>query len=510
MKFKGVFLGLVLAVLVSASSAFAANDIFQVPLDAEQMVPGPGNASSSGMCLGDFDSASSELTMICSHSVEAATAAHIHSGGVGEAGPPIFTFPGAASPLVATFVLSSQDVDELFEQRFYVQVHSEARPGGELRGQIGLPADQGVSFPLTSDQVPMSGSAYRQGAEGACMGVLAPAENQYMLGCRHNVMDATAAHIHMAPAGQTGPVWFTLSAGTSFLASVTPGNFVGSDDFGDFLRAMDSDNLYVNVHSPDQPGGKIRGQIPVPPRAYYFPQFGNGDGFTSAIVLMNTSTTTAVSGMVYMQDPEGQPLTVGIEEEGASALSGLLGTPGSEASFSLSAYGRTTIQTDGEGSVNDQVGSVKVIANGPMAGIIKFDVPDQFAGSGVVGVSLSPAMTRATAPAYLKGAVRTGLAIRNPETFPVDVTLQLRDADGNPLDSLVGTGGPLPGSVVVTIPANGRIAAFIPELFGIELSDFDGTIVMQTERGSFAALALEQGTRAGEFTTKPVAPLVGP
>ena len=67
---------------------------------------------------------------------------------------------------------------------------------------------------------------------------------------------ATAAHIHIAPAGQNGPVivpfvrngdkW-TAAAG----AKLTEAQFA----------AFKAGNLYVNVHSAANPGGEIRAQI---------------------------------------------------------------------------------------------------------------------------------------------------------------------------------------------------------------------------------------------------------
>ena len=80
---------------------------------------------------------------------------------------------------------------------------------------------------------------------------------------------AFAAHIHCGVTGQNGPVGVTLFSGPRgtegevkgvFIAP-DPGNGCGWDDLAEVLAAMASGGAYVNIHTPNHPGGEIRGQI---------------------------------------------------------------------------------------------------------------------------------------------------------------------------------------------------------------------------------------------------------
>jgi len=67
----------------------------------------------------------------------------------------------------------------------------------------------------------------------------------------------TAAHIHMAAAGQNGPVAVPLTKSGDNGWAVPSGAKLTDAQFAAFKAG----NLYVNVHSDANKGGEIRGQI---------------------------------------------------------------------------------------------------------------------------------------------------------------------------------------------------------------------------------------------------------
>ena len=67
----------------------------------------------------------------------AQTAAHIHKAPAGTNGPVVFTVP-TGSPVDTTVLFDLVAILDLTGGNFYLNVHSEVFPGGEIRGQFVL------------------------------------------------------------------------------------------------------------------------------------------------------------------------------------------------------------------------------------------------------------------------------------------------------------------------------------------------------------------------------------
>lgn len=135
-----VALGLTTA---AASQALLWN--ISATLSGANEVP-PNTSPAVGTSLGTFDDITGQLllTTIGTGFVAPVTAAHIHQAPPGVAGPVIFPLTGAPGGMtyvsVDNFSLTPAQGLTLTTGGYYVNVHSQAFPGGEIRGQLAATA----------------------------------------------------------------------------------------------------------------------------------------------------------------------------------------------------------------------------------------------------------------------------------------------------------------------------------------------------------------------------------
>src|ERR1700742_653661 len=135
---KTMFATLALATtVVFAGPAFAEK--FKATLDGKSENP-PTTSSGTGTADIDYDAASKKLSWKLSYSGLSgpATAAHFH--GPAEAGKDAgvaVAIPNAtSSPVEGSATLTDAQAADLAAGKYYVNVHTAANPGGEIRGQV--------------------------------------------------------------------------------------------------------------------------------------------------------------------------------------------------------------------------------------------------------------------------------------------------------------------------------------------------------------------------------------
>jgi hypothetical protein len=247
---------LLAAILLAAAAAPASALPHQLDFSLSGSQENPEVATeATGHCVGVLSEDETTVTLSCTHTVTNPTAAHIHPGVAGVNGPILFDLGDPTSPIVVTWNPTPAEVAELFTEGFYVNVHSAAFPDGEIRGQMLMRHPIGetlIHVGLSSaDEVP----PVPTGASGRCLGALDASRTAFELVCVHDVVGATAAHIHLGAVGTNGDIIFDLGNPASPIRATWL--LASSLD----LAALEAGQLYVNVHSGAFPDGEIRGQI---------------------------------------------------------------------------------------------------------------------------------------------------------------------------------------------------------------------------------------------------------
>ena len=110
---------------------------FNADLDGPSEVPPNTTTTAFGSAILTFDKTTKILTLQVTYTGLTVTEAHIHKGAVGVDGSVVFPISDISSPMNYTSPpLSSSQEADLLANLYYVNLHSTAFPGGEIRGQL--------------------------------------------------------------------------------------------------------------------------------------------------------------------------------------------------------------------------------------------------------------------------------------------------------------------------------------------------------------------------------------
>ena len=125
------------AAIAFAGPAFA--DKMKAALDGKAQVP-PNTSAATGTADIDYDPASKKLSWKVTYSGLSgpATAAHFHGPAeAGKNGGVAVAIPNAtSSPVEGSATLTDAQAADLTSGKYYVNIHTAANPGGEIRGQV--------------------------------------------------------------------------------------------------------------------------------------------------------------------------------------------------------------------------------------------------------------------------------------------------------------------------------------------------------------------------------------
>jgi hypothetical protein len=244
---------------------------------AQEVPPTPSTGSASGTAV--VNPVTREMLATVTTAGIPGTAAHIHEAPGGVNGPIIFplieTAPGSGT-WTARATLTEAQFNTLKAGGFYFNVHSAAFPNGEIRGQITTQAASGTAGGAGFIPSPTSATTFSSALRGeqevpptpstglgAGTLLTLPATREVIASIVTAGIPGNAAHIHQAPRGVNGPIIVPL-------AETTPGSGIWTGRATlteERFNALQSGNLYFNVHSATFPNGEIRGQIHAQGRA---------------------------------------------------------------------------------------------------------------------------------------------------------------------------------------------------------------------------------------------------
>jgi photosystem II stability/assembly factor-like uncharacterized protein len=212
---------------------------------------------------------------------------------------------------------------------------------------------------------------------------------------------------------------------------------------------------------------KLRENDPI-----YFPQFVDGGGYTTSLILMNTSGTTE-TGIFQIMDRDGNPLVV----------NPVGGMADSSFNYEIPPNGVFHFQTDG--FPDDVLGGwVKLIPDPgtytpASAGVFGYNPEDVLVSES--GIPSAAATTHARVYVDLSENHNTGLAIANVENGNADISIHAFHSDG------ITEAGISQGPIL--LPDNGYIAAFADQFVEVLPEDFTGVLDIVSTT-PFAALTL--------------------
>jgi hypothetical protein len=250
----------VIAILGAAPAA--AQTYFTAQLSGAQEVP-PVSSAGTGFGRVTLNAAETQITVSMYYTTAngTVTAGHIHGpAAAGANGPVLFnlnpaTGANTGSVVGTLFNVSPAQVTQLKAAQWYFNVHSTAQPGGEIRGQIL--ADTPWTATLDGGQeVPPNAST----GSGTGVVSISPDETRILVSANWTGLSGNASmgHIHQAPAGTNGAVIFNLMPPATAAGAVVDLMFMPT---APQLAAGKANGWYFNIHTANNPGGEIRGQI---------------------------------------------------------------------------------------------------------------------------------------------------------------------------------------------------------------------------------------------------------
>lgn len=189
------------------------------------------------------------------------TGVHLHEGAVSENGVVVYNMTDwiLGNRVVGVITggdLTSEMIQKLLLGNYYVNVHTEENPSGELRGQVGLESDWHFSADISVDQtVPEA-----QGTTAWGVGSFNLSQNKEKLQIRIVIEDLSSPIVGVAlyygapgAVGVLGEDLGSIIQGNTIVGEITPSAAT--------IENLLAGNVYVNIHTDFNISGETRGHL---------------------------------------------------------------------------------------------------------------------------------------------------------------------------------------------------------------------------------------------------------
>lgn len=363
-----LFAGALLAVATSLQAQIVE---FRATINGAQETPANASAAAgSAVLLYNVTTNTFDLTLTINNFANTITASHIHEGAVGVAGSVVTNFGSesvytrSGNTITATFrgVVHGGTKLTLLQNGAYLNFHTAAFPGGEVRGQlIAQPKRLIANMTVAQEQAAFPATTITSNAGGGAVMVYDPGTNRINLRISlYNWTNTlTASHYHEAAPGVSGPVVTNLGAAAVYTISGTnvTGTFLNLAYTGDPIKLL-TGGAYLNFHSNVYGSGETRGQVVASDEA-----LSSRMGVLSTRGFVGTGNQVLIAGLNI---PGPEPMRVLLTAKGPTLTA--LGVTGALADPRLQVFdsaGRQIAENDNFGA-NPSVADITGLGGPPL------------------------------------------------------------------------------------------------------------------------------------------------
>ncbi|MGB2959868.1 MAG: CHRD domain-containing protein [Bacteroidota bacterium] len=241
----------------------------------------PGGVTSNGKGVGSFvlSQDRTQLTYSITYidlSGTLSAGGHFHAGVAGTTGPVLKGIASSGDPASATIKgvwtssdpsqpLTSADAESLLAGKVYVNFHTAANPGGEIRDQVEMTTGIGFTVMMDGNQI---SPPVATGGEGSGSVVLNAERHDVRYSITYFGLSgplSAGGHFHQGGQGETGPVVHEIAQSGSPAGATFDDNWSSSDASRPLteseVEALIAGRIYANFHTSANPAGEIRGQV---------------------------------------------------------------------------------------------------------------------------------------------------------------------------------------------------------------------------------------------------------